>query len=83
MEIRGFEFMIKGVYYLYVFILFFQHNFCIKPYVPRENPEGTRVIVGSVKMKYIIRHCQDSNSQPVPSQVCADSMHYRPLDIGT
>ena len=34
-----------------------------------ENPEGTQVIVGSMHMGYrYIRHCQESNSQPVPSQ---------------
>ena len=39
-----------------------------------ENPEGTQVIVGSMNMGYIIlyiRHCQESNSQPVPSQAGA------------
>ena len=48
-------------------LYFFKHNFCVKP----ENPEGTQVIVGSMNMGYIIlyiRHCQESNSQPVPSQ---------------
>ena len=31
---------------------FFKHNFCVKPYVPRE-PEATQVIVGSMNMGYI------------------------------
>ena len=36
--------------------------------------EGTQVIVGSMNMGYIlfIRHCQESNSLPVPFQVGAD-----------
>ena len=40
-----------------------------------ENPEETRVIVGSTNMRYLICiwHCQDSNSQSLPSQVHADS----------
>ena len=33
-------------------IFFLKHNFCVKPYVPRE-PEGTEVIVGSMNMGYI------------------------------
>ena len=40
-----------------------------------ENHEDTQVIVGSMNMGYIIlyiRHCQESNSQPVPSQMGAD-----------
>ena len=39
-----------------------------------ENPEGTQVIAGLINMGYIyIRHCQESNSQPVPSQAGADT----------
>ena len=41
---------------------FFKHNFCVKPYVPRE-PEGTQVIVGSMNMD--IYPTLESNSQPV------------------
>ena len=38
---------------IYVFFCFFvKHNFCVKPYVPRE-PEGTQAIVGSMNMGYI------------------------------
>ena len=39
------------------------------------NPEEIKVIVGSMNMGYkiYIRHCQEPNSQPVPSQVRADS----------
>ena len=53
---------------------FFQHNF-VKPYVYPENPEETQVIVGSMNMGLsdYIRHCQASNSQPVPSQAGADT----------
>ena len=46
------------------------------------NSEGTRIIVGSIwtwDMIYI-RLCRDSNSQPVPSQVRADST--RPQQAG-
>ena len=32
---------------------FFKHNFCVKPYVPMQRPEGTQVIVGSMNMGYI------------------------------
>ena len=55
------------------FILFyiFQHNFCVKPYVPREprrDPSNRRLNEHGI----YIRHCQESNSQPVPSQAGAD-----------
>ena len=30
-----------------------------------ENPEGTQIIVGSIEHGIYIRHCQESNSQPV------------------
>ena len=36
-----------------------------------EKPERTQVIVGSMNMGYI-SDCQESNSQPVPSQAGAD-----------
>ena len=38
-----------------------------------ENPERTRVIVSWTWDMIYSRHCQESNSQPGPSQVCADS----------
>ena len=52
-------------------IIFFQHNFCIKPYVYLENSEGTPVIVGSMNIGYdkwyiwVIWYCPRMNSQPV------------------
>ena len=54
---------------LYVF--FFKHNFCVKPHVPREprrNPSNRRLNEHGI----YIRHLQDSNLQPVPSQTGAD-----------
>ena len=53
---------------------FFQHNFCVKPYVPREPRRDPSNRIGSMNMGYIyIRHCQKSNSRPVPSQAGADT----------
>ena len=52
---------------------FFQHNFCVKPYVPREpqrDPSNRRLCEHGI----YIRHCQESNSQPVPSQAGADTL---------
>ena len=52
-------------------LFFFQHNFCVKPYVPREprrDPSNRRLYEHGI----YIRHCQESNSQPVSSQVRAD-----------
>ena len=54
--------------------MFFKHNFCVKPYVSR-NPEGTRVASNrrlNVHVIYI-PHCQESSSQPVPSQMGDDA----------
>ena len=48
-------------------IFFFQHNFCVKPYVPwepRRDPSNRRLNEHGI----YIRHCQESNSQPVLSQ---------------
>ena len=42
----------------------FQHNFCAKPYVPR-NPEGTQVIVGSMNMGYISDTARNRTHKPV------------------
>ena len=50
----------------------FLKPFFVSSHMYPENPEGTRVILGSMNMWYI-RHCQESNSQPVLSQVRADS----------
>ena len=52
-------------------VVFFKHKFCIKPYVPREtrrDPSNRRLNEHGI----YIRHCQESNSQPVPSQAEAD-----------
>ena len=49
-------------------VTFFKHNFCVKPYVPREprrDPSNRRLYEHGI----YIRHCQKSNSQPVPTQV--------------
>ena len=51
---------------------FFKHNFCVKSYVPRElrrDPSYRRLNEHGI----YIRHCQESNSQPVPSQAGADT----------
>ena len=51
---------------------FFKHNFCVKPYVPREprrDPSNRRLNEHGI----YIRHCQESNSQPVPSQAGVDT----------
>ena len=51
---------------------FFKHNFCVKLYVPREprrDPINRRVNEHGI----YIRHCQESNSQPDPSQAGADT----------
>ena len=37
-----------------------------------ENPKGTQVIISFNEHGKYIRHCRESNSQPVPSQVGAD-----------
>ena len=51
---------------------FFNTTF-VSSYMYPENPVGTHVIVGSLNEHGIyIRHCQESNSQPVPSQAGAD-----------
>ena len=52
--------------------IFFKHNFYVMPYVPREsrrNPSNRRLNEYGI----YIRHCQESNSQPVPSQAGADT----------
>ena len=54
---------------------FFQHNFCIVPYIPREprrDPSNCRLYEHGIWYIYI-GHCQVSNSQPVRSQVRTDS----------
>ena len=54
-----------------VYVIFFQHNFCVKPYVPREperDPSNHRLNEHGI----YIRHCQESNSIPAPSQAEAD-----------
>ena len=51
---------------------FFKHNFCVGPYIPREplrDPSNRRVNEHGI----YIRHCQESNSQPDPSQAGADT----------
>ena len=56
----------------------FLNNSCVKPYVPREprrNPSNRRLNEHGI----YIRHCQESNSQPVPSQVGVDPT--RPLTV--
>ena len=54
-------------------LLFFdKHNFCVQPYVPREprrDPSNRRLNGHEI----YIRHCEESNSQPVPSQAGSDS----------
>ena len=47
----------------------------------QENPEGAQVIVGSMNMGVYIRHCQKSNSQPVPSQAGADTTRPPSINI--
>jgi hypothetical protein len=47
--------------------LFFKHNFCIKPYVPRE-PRSESSNRRLYEHKICILHCQDSNSQSFLSQ---------------
>ena len=54
------------------FFVFFNTIFVSSHMYP-ENPEGTQVIVGSMKHGIYIRHCQESNSQPVPSQAGVDT----------
>ena len=52
-------------------LLFFNTIFCVKPYVPREprrDPSNRRLYEHGI----YIWHCQESNSQPVPSQVRTD-----------
>ena len=49
-----------------------KHNFCIRPYVPREprrDPSNWWLYEHGI----CFRRCQDSNSQPVPYQVRANS----------
>ena len=53
------------------FSFFFNTDFCVEPYVPSRTPKGPKVIVGSMNMGHYIRQCQESNSQPVPSQAGA------------
>ena len=55
-----------------LFYFLFKHNFCVKPYVPREprkDPSNRRLNEHGI----YIRHCQESNSQPVPSQAGANT----------
>ena len=48
-----------------------------------DNPEETQGIIGSMNMGYnYIRHCQESNSQPVPSQAGADTTRPQWLYLG-
>ena len=56
----------------YIYLYFLKHNFCIKPDVPRE-PRSDLSNHRLYEHGICIRHCQDSNSQPVLSQVRADS----------
>ena len=56
---------------IYIFKILFKHNFCVKPYVPRESwrdPSNRRLNERGI----YIRHCQELNSQPFPFQVGAD-----------
>ena len=51
---------------------FLKHDYCVKPYVPRElrrDPSNRRVDEHGL----YIRHCQESNSQPDPSKAGADT----------
>ena len=50
---------------------FFNTIVCIKPYVPRE-PRIDTSKRRLIEHEIYIRHCQESNSQPVPSQAGAD-----------
>ena len=53
-------------------LFFFKYNFYVKPYVPREprrDPSNRRLNEHGI----YIRHCQESNSWPVPSQAGADT----------
>ena len=54
-------------YYVWLFL----NTILVSSHIYPENPEGTQVIVGSMNMGYglYIRHCQESNSQPVPSKI--------------
>ena len=55
-----------------IWTFFFQHNFCVQSYVPREprkDPSNRRLNEHGI----YIRHRQESNSQPVPSQAGADT----------
>ena len=64
---------------------FFSSQFCFKPYVPREpwrDPSNRGIYHG-----IYIRHCQESNSQLVPSQAGADIIMpewscWNPLSMG-
>ena len=52
-------------------IFFFEHNFSVKPYLPREprrDPSNRRLNEHGI----YIRHCQESNSQPILSQAGAN-----------
>ena len=63
-------------FYLFFIKFFFKHNFCVKPYVtrePRRDPSNRRLIEHGI----YIRHCQESSSQPVPSQAGADTTRPR------
>ena len=58
----------------FCFSFFFSNTIFVSSHMYPENPEETQVIVGSMNLVYIyIRHCQESNSQPVPSQAGADT----------
>ena len=55
---------------------YFLNTIFVSSHMYTGNPEETQVIIGSMNMGYdiaYIRHCQESNSQPVPSQVYVDS----------
>ena len=54
---------------------FFKHNFCVKSYVPRK-PWRDPSNRGLNEHGIYIRHCQESNSQPVSSQVSNDLFRY-------
>ena len=65
--------------YIYVYVYAYAYayayayvQFYVSSHIYPENLERTQVIVGSMNMVIYIRHCQESNSQPVPSQAGAD-----------
>ena len=58
------------------FLKTFFNKILVSSYMYPENPGGTQVTVGSMNMDMVynyIRHCQESNSQPVPFQAGADT----------